>query len=592
MIDTLIEVVVDNKRHENYQWTVDYADKMGKIFTGEGIETLMRQFVKREDAAMFKQRIDITQHITKSVAKNLMKPMAKVPRCNRSDRTIDYEDNPKRRDRFERILGKFWGDRSFDEWMNSRFIELGNIDPNAYVVLEWKPFKMTENASPYPFEVASKDVIYFEYNSHILDYLVVKLETKKKYKDRMHNHIRYTLYGKNSTFVLDEVFEPPNQVTRDNGDRFSVGGVEYVYINSKYFEIIIPTPHNLGRVPAFVTGYNRHLTRRDTYISGIDDAEPILMKMIKATSELDLTMALHAFPQKIQYVKRCNEELCSGGTLPDGTVCGTCKGEGIQPIKSAQEAILLEMPRIKEDMLDLSNMVMYISPSVELLKFQDKYVDNLTARCKQAVYNSEVFTRAEFTETATAKTIDYQNIYDALYPLARNFVNIWEWCVETIAKITDMDKGLIFSYFIPKDMQMKPLSELYVDLKNVNDARADSFIKQGVNDDIASYMYQDDSDKDLQYKTRQRFFPFSGKTREEIVILITTDLVTDFNKVLYANYGTILDDLDREYENFYKLVPNKQWGLIKAKVDGLLKELNINDYTESQEEDSGALQGE
>jgi len=581
------EIINKDERHPYYQWTVDYAEKMRKLITGEDMESLMRQFDMREDKDLFKQRVRITQHITKSVAKNLMKPMKKVPRCNRSERIIVYEDQT-RKDEFEKILLKFWGRRTMDDWMISRYIELANIDPNAYVVVEWKPFTTSEHASPYPFEVSSADVIMFEYDMNILKYLVVKLDETVTVDDVNHKKVKYTMYTPNEAIILDEVINPTFNSGLD-GKFFTYKGEQHIFLHNKYFKLITPTPYNLKDVPAFPAGYERHLSKPNTYVSGIDDAEPILMKLVKATSELDLTMALHAFPQKLQYVKRCNNSECRQGSLPDGGLCGTCNGTGLSPHKSAQEVIMLELPRQKEDMLDLSGIIHYVSPSVELIQFQDKYVDSLSARCKQAVYNSEVFTRGEFTETATAKNLDYQNIYDALYPLSKDFVMKWEWLVGIIAKITDMEEGLIWGYFIPKDMQMKPTSELYNDLKTVSDAKADPFIKQGINDDIASYMYQDDSYELSKYKTRQRFFPFSGKSESEIVILVSTDLVTDFNKVLYANYGTILDELAMEVDGFYKLNPKKQWGYISDKVNGMLKTLTINDYQEPEEQDSDKL---
>ena len=58
--------------------------------------------------------------------------------------------------------------------------------------------------------------------------------------------------------------------------------------------------------------------------------------MVKANSELDLTMALHTFPQKIQYVSKCKDLQCRDGKTVDGAgVCPSCHGSGYEIITSA-----------------------------------------------------------------------------------------------------------------------------------------------------------------------------------------------------------------------------------------------------------------
>ena len=150
-------------------------------------------------------------------------------------------------------------------------------------------------------------------------------------------------------------------------------------------------------------------------------------------------MSLHAHPQKIQYVRACQEPNCNQGRLPAGGTCKTCKGTGREKVStSAQEVIELNMPRNPEDMITLDNIVRYVSPPVDLVQFQDEYIKSLTAQCKEAIYNSEIFSRQEIAETATGKNIDLQNVYDALYPMAEAFAQTWEKSVYFISKITDM----------------------------------------------------------------------------------------------------------------------------------------------------------
>ena len=571
--------VIRGKRHPFYNRTVAHARSMTALITGEGMDDMMRQFSKREDNDLFKQRKRITQHITKTVCGNLIKPMYKIPRSNGAQRILMYKgDDGTRKDELEAILDKFWGRKSLDDWMNTRFIELNNIDPNTFIVLEWKDFNADfERARPYPFEVSSKDSLMFEKDGDILTYFVAFASYLDDNETERH---RFTIYTPDFAIVAtrmtdDEVRKMGMLPKMDQV--FYFGGESYVVADEygHVYKLEYPAPYNLGYVPAFQVGYKRDLfTSGMTYVSALDDAEPILMKMVKANSELDLTMALHTFPQKIQYVRRCSAPSCSHGELPDGSTCGECKGTGMDVHTSAQDVILLELPKNPEDVISLANIIRYESPPVDLVKFQADYIKMLFEDCKKAIYNSEIFSRQEVAETATGKNIDLQHVYDALYPLAEDYSYKWRFCVKTIADITDMTEGLIYEYFFPKDFKMKSLSELYLDLKSINDSKASFFVKQNIENDIALYIYQDDSREYLRYKTKQAFYPFSGRDEKEASLIVSSGLTTKFYEVLWANYGIIFDEIEREqYEkgvDFYRLTRPSQWEIIKNKVDSII----------------------
>ena len=63
---------------------------------------------------------------------------------------------------------------------------------------------------------------------------------------------------------------------------------------------------NLEFIPAFRVGYLRDdATDGRTFVSPIDSAIPYFRKSLKAVSELDLSITLHTFPQKIQQHDFC-----------------------------------------------------------------------------------------------------------------------------------------------------------------------------------------------------------------------------------------------------------------------------------------------
>lgn len=578
------EIIVRDERHRDYQTVCDHATLYRKLLTGEDMDSLMQQFVMRESTELFKQRIRITQHITKTVSQNVMDVYRKIPRSNSVQRFIGYtasaDDNEKLKELNKKLEG-FWGKLSLDSWMNTRWIDLNFLDPNSFIVVEWGAFDNTkERAKPYPYEVYSKNAIMYEYKDNVLQYLVSH-EIKNKWVTdasgitKQKDYNVYTFYGDKQTVQFVQIINETN-INEIRGlfpnNSYFIGN-EYFRksLNTEeYYEIIAYKPHNLGFVPAECVGVLNDLaTDGRTYVSPLDKGIPILMKIVKANSELDLTMTLHAFPQKLQYLSPCKEMDCHGGKLLDNSICGHCHGTGYEIATSSQESITLALPKTPEDMINLTELVHYVYPPVDLVKFQDEYVTNLTYQVKEAIFNTEIFSKQQVAETATGKNISLQNVYDALYPIAVGYSTDWEWFVNTIASITDLKEGLICFYKFSKDFKLKDLTQLYLDLKTVGDARASEFIKSSIEDDIARIVYSESQRDLLKYEVQKKWFPFNGKTSEEITAIIATNnLVPNDMKILYANFAYIFDMIELEGGDFdfYQAPKDKQWEIIKKKI--------------------------
>jgi hypothetical protein len=600
LIERLGLIISRKERHRDYERVVEKAELYRKLMTGENMDSLMRRFDKREDDELFAQRKRITQHITKTVSQNVKDVYHKIPRSNSVQRVIAYSNNDA--DKLAEIndkLGKFWGKASLDDWMNARWIDLNFIDPNAFVVLEWGAFdNSSERATPYPYEVYSENAIMYEYIDNVLEYLVSLTYKEEWLFDKfmgwnIKRYEVYTIYGKNQSVQFVEVINEDEKklvkaAFRGSKELFAEEYFRPNLHNEQYYRIIAFTPHNLGFVPAEQIGVLHDMaTDGRTFVSPLDKGVPILMKMVKANSEFDLTMALHAFPQKIQYVSKCKEPDCRDGHRLDGTVCPVCKGSGFEVIKSAQEMINLALPKVKEDMLDLTNIVNYVYPPTDLVKFQKEYIDSLTYQVKESIFNTEIFSRQQVAETATGKNISLQNVYDALYLIAVGYSNDWEFLVKAVAKITDLDKDLIAFYKFSKDFKLKSLTDLYLDLKAVGDAKASEFIKSQIEDDIAGVIYSE-SERELQkYNVKKSWFPFNGKTPEQIsTIVASIDLVPYETKVFWANFSYIFDMIELEQVDngvdFFYLPRDRQWAIIQEKIKQITADVEKNKPKEAE----------
>ena len=167
--------VIRGARHHWYSRTVEKSTLWTTLSTGEGMEKLLKQYARRESAEAFAQRVKITQHITPSVVSRCVAAYYKVPRANYV-RLLQYDNNDdKRRQELEGLLGRFNGSQGLEDYLATRLIEMNETDPNAFVVVEFGAFDPARQlAQPYPFEVSSEGAIDYLYQNNVLEYLIAK----------------------------------------------------------------------------------------------------------------------------------------------------------------------------------------------------------------------------------------------------------------------------------------------------------------------------------------------------------------------------------------------------------------------------------
>lgn len=590
-LQLLYTVIEEEERHPHYKRVTTLADDYKAYVTGDGLDDKLEQFVKRENEDEFEQRKLMTKHIIPAVVSRLTAPERKVPRSNGKIRVLSYKDDNKEMEKkINEILDKFWGDKSFDNWMETRWLELNDIDPNTFVVFEWKPFESDkEHLQPYPYEVDAHQAVMFEYDNNILQYLVDYRKIEDKIGGKKVELSSFTYYGKNWTIKLMETKdEKIEAIAKDEKvlSKGRIGGKDIlcVLIKSKVYVVSLPKPHDSDMVPAMRIGYKRdELTKGLTFVSPYHDAVPYLEKTIKTNSELDLTMALHAFPQKIIARRPCHNKDCRGGYITDEDgqkrKCPQCKGTGLEVHSSAQDVITVKMPDDPEEQIQLDNLVHYISPEVALLEFQDTFIDKLTERCQEAMYNSETFDKTQVAQTATEKTISLDNIYDTLFPLSVKYAKDWVFGVKLIAKLTDLDKDLVAVMTFSKDFKFKSKDNLINERKQALDSKAPDEVTRDIDDDIMRISTADNPYEFMKYKTKQEFDPFSGKSEEDKAAIKASGLVPKKVLVLDDNYGWIFDELELEHEGFYQFPKKKKKELLNKKVEEIMKEMEAESTT-------------
>lgn len=575
----LIELTIQKDlRHRDYKRVTFIAKQYTAFVTGEDKESLIRQFKKRESDEELQQRVELTDLVTSYIANRLMTPMFKVGRTTAAIK-FAWGDKSKIEDQkkeLQDVLTKYYGDVSVDDYLSTRLVELDSTDPNSFIVTEAegsfdsnKPVSDTnKKVTPYPFEVNSEEAIDYKYRNNQLQYLTVRNEI-----DGLE---RYTMYLDNEAIVAQEV-------TAEFLKTYTLAqGEEIIYKNpdkkdTSRIYILSIAQHKAGKVPAIRVGGKRDLnTRNRTCVPLIHPAYSFFMKSIKTISEFDLTQTLHAFPQKITYKPACpgNVEeniICNKGKTPEGKRCSVCNGTGKLSHTSASDVIEVELPNDIKDIVSLENFIAYKHPPIDLLQFmRDLGLDKYPDLAVRAVYCSELLTPDTTTTTATEKVLDLETVYDALKPFADAYSAVNKHIVTIAAAYRDLSKDFTYEHKFPKDFKMKSLDILLDDLKKAKDSGAPSYIINQIVSDIEFKMFVDDPQGLLKIAVKRKYFPFNGKSEAQIESIIAGDLTTRYNKVLYANFDQIFDELDMENStdtiDFYRLEPAKQTELVKNKV--------------------------
>jgi hypothetical protein len=606
-LELVKRLITTGEKHKDYEHVVDLANTYRIFITGKGIDKKLIRYVRREDKALFEQRVQLTQTTTPAVSSSIRQPFNKVTRNDRIRKTINLK-TAARKPVVEKMAAAFYGasrrkNKGLEYWLKTRFTEMVFIDPNSWTVVEWDtPESKSQVISPRPFEVSAEMAHNFFISNDEVKWLFVcqgikYMSTKGTATagtgttnngvitgPQVGNYFklegqRWTLYDTDNTIVFEQVDPEYLKIT---GYQLQPG--EALTQLKETFYLVRTFEPKVGYVPAFRNGYKRdEETDGRTFVNPWHDALCYFNKSLKTVSELDLTFTLHAFPQKLQYVQKCTGSRTSEGIrkgcaegMVQGTanqVCPTCNGNGWKMHTTAQDAILLPMPDSAQDMINLDQVLVYKAPPVELIKLQNDYTLQLERQAHQAVFNSQVFVKKAgggITQQTTATEADFnmQSVYDALEPFTEKYSEMWREFITIFAVIAgEPVEAVDVSHEFPADYKLKTGDILLGERKTAKESGAPAFLIETIDDDLATIIYAGDALGLQKYRVKRRFTPFTGKTEDEVALLLASEYVPREFKILYSNFELIFRELEQENPNFWTMTDlKKQRDLVAAKV--------------------------
>src|SRR5690606_3101016 len=205
--EILFDTIRLKKFHPNYERTVHLADLYSKIISGKNINDLLKQFVRREDAVMFEQRVTLTQQITPSISNGVIKTFNKIFRTSPSTEVIDFDPaNEKPIKEITERLKTIYGRKDLYKYLQDRFTYLTFVDPNAFIYTTFPEFdNKIEKPKPYNIEITSVNAINYEYFNNELLYLVTRVTHKYLESGKLKDGYIFTIYGKQYSYVMTQV---------------------------------------------------------------------------------------------------------------------------------------------------------------------------------------------------------------------------------------------------------------------------------------------------------------------------------------------------------------------------------------------------
>jgi hypothetical protein len=601
-IDLISSIIIRNAPHRHYQRVTKLADDYLKLFTGEGIGDLIVQFNRREDQEMLDQRKRLYQTVMPAVTNNLETVFMKPLRSTRVFSSIEHSSNDLTTVLNE-IKKKFWqgehdADSGLDAYLQQVWVRMNIYDPNAFIAVGFAPFdNLKEKPQSYPIEYTSSDVWDFKYINGVLDWMDIKKtveilpapgsRSRPSAAPRISPNDPAPLARQGEKHVLyleDDVIEA-TEVDYNKPDLSAfTGKVDFLEIDKTRKFVIQIYSTKANGVPAIRAGYKLdRYTKDETCVSIFHPAVAFFKKEIKAGSELDITMASHAFPQKIQYAKKCEGDkerglICNNGRNPStGQACGVCHGTGVSQVHTTgQDVMFVPYPKGNDPVIDLEKFMVYKAPPIELLKFQDEYVDKLTDKARKAVFAGESLIRANIQKSATEHEIGLDDTYDALHPFCNKYSSVWLFCMKVSAQYADANNdGLKLYHRFPKDLKFKTQGVLMSEYDAGKKSGMPGYLLEAISNDLAEMMYADDQDTLFKLRIKKKFQPFVSKSAEEIATLLTLGMVPMYDQVLYANFDMIFTQIDEELGMvFYLKKYAQQAAEVKKRVEAIITDID------------------
>lgn len=540
----LIGVIENDTRHEYYDRTVQVKNWCYQIMTGNDQAELIVQYKKRESDEQKKQRVAITNSLTRYPANRVYSTFGKVSKVDDEVDNITFKNIESKEEKVKKIseqLEDYRAEQDCKAYTHEAVRHLNFYDPNAWILVNFN-----ESGKAYPIEIYSDQVMDFGE-----DYLIyrepVEVMDKNGNSDSGFDYIAVM-----ADWTFKYLYKGKNGFPSE----------EYVSIDKVIYDVESYNTKS-GVFPAVRVGYLKDPeTNRETFVSPLYPAEHIFKDIINTKSEYDLSRALHGFIQKFAMANTCKNRYesdgivyaCQNGSFSDGTKCDNCKGTGLVLHKTVQDVVLIQIPEGRDELIPLDQMVHYVEiPEHQIQRHKDD-LKELLQDVSKAIFNVDIFDREQVYTTATEKVVDLEGQQDVIYEFAQCVSRVYKFQVYMAAVYANADAGIIIEHQPPRDFRLESIHDLMQLRKNAIEADAPYEVISQIDKKILAKQAINDVALVHFIEAKEKFKPFKEKATEEIMYLLSILPNNDRQVVLYINFEAIFDTIKYDWENVFNEV--------------------------------------
>ena len=569
MLDFLINSIKRDKPNDLLVKPVQEAAYQKAMYLGSGetLDKLLWEYRTKESDPQKKQRKRITISRSKHTIRQIENVINQLDTMDKpAINVIPVEKDDPRAD-----IMKEWIYNNNIASFCFEMVKYNNIvDANSFCVAginEYNDleFKVYPSSSVYDFYIVNGNLQYVIFQSE-------RTVNKKTVKD-------YILYSDES--IVKVIHKEGKQGMYNPAE---IGPIENYYIEEE------ETKKNF----AFPLGILKDATtNQKTFVALVDSASELLKSLHWQGSDLDTAKGTHGIIQKFAYTKPCrwtmrddtngNFLACNHGFIerdgtPTGHKCDACQGSGEQIHTSSQDVMTFPFPDMNaQNPLKLSDLTHTVFAPDNFLTFLKTDVADIVDEIMRTVFNSTIITKDEIAATATEKVIDLQGIYSTLNQVGMKVSDLFIWMCEVKASIEGYE-GLSFLHGYTLNLKLESIESLAAKRKSLLDSGAPMEIIKSVDLAIMQKQHIDSPQAIERFSVWERYRPFSDKSENVVISIISGLAKTSRYRILYEYFGMIKSEVTSKYGNdFFTMSHTERLKVINEEVDKIREEIKQSD---------------
>lgn len=596
----------NGRKHPHYDTTVNLANKLAVIVTGEGQGELLKKFFPNETEEEQEQREGMTNPITPTIIHCLDQPFKRIDRV---DLAIDNIVSEKEKD-IQKILSNWNREgEQLKKWIPSYLRFYNKIDPNSVFILS--SYSGEQGKNDFYTSVAmsheiidkqqrGKEIVWItiKYNSYMEDYFLVKQP-------------KYVLYCNEYATTLERLAEDKegNQSSGDspvipfNPDAEFLSGNTYIVDFSdsskkgkkKDLWRLRVDSHGIGYCPVRSVGYIPcEITRGQTYINYFDKVLNPLLDLVEEWSEKWVVKRLHTRagmfiiipPYKGDLLSKEDKEAGLCLKLKDTEckrMCNTCHQKRYVSMYQigSQEAIIYELPSGEEDWGELKadNLHSYRKIPEKSVEYSNESVEYLTKFIFKAIYGREDFTKSE--TLATGARIKEQFKMDVIFDYVKHIITHIKFWTDSVSKANKWTSTRVCSY--PDDLEPQTLSYLLELSGMAQKSGVPQEAISQINAKLYNRLFEDSPEKRALFdvwRTHVVLLNKSEKERQTLLGLGAIDgvTITNYEKFVYTHLPVIQYLVSIKHLDFVDMPFDKQAEIIKETAISIRKLVTTKEF--------------